>query len=166
VSIIFGEVLSRAHGKFEQQSGDLEFLMIIINYCYIVIIVIVIVTGRERTKQLKRFLGSLFRQPVTSHCFWFVETNYPLASSFGRSDNHIQSLWLHTYTHRHKHTHIVRNIGRLVKKKIGPAVKATCQENLVCHFGHIWHRFASSGQGNKKSQNRLGYWSPDKDLIL
>jgi hypothetical protein len=38
-----------------------------------IIVIAEITTGRERTKQLKAFSGSLFRQPVTSHRFWFVK---------------------------------------------------------------------------------------------
>jgi hypothetical protein len=60
------------HGNFEQQNGVLESCIIIIDYyiiyyCYCKNYCRV----REGTKQLKVFLGSLFRQPVTSHGFWF-----------------------------------------------------------------------------------------------
>jgi hypothetical protein len=34
-----------------------------------------IITGRERTKYLKTYLKSVFRQPLTYHRFWFVKTN-------------------------------------------------------------------------------------------
>jgi hypothetical protein len=41
LSIIFGEILSRAHGNFEQQNGVLESCIVIINH-YIVIHIIII----------------------------------------------------------------------------------------------------------------------------
>jgi hypothetical protein len=97
----FGEILSRAHGNFEQQNWALESCIVIINcynmYLYIIVIVYII-TRRERTRCSKAFLGSLFRQPVTSNRFLFIKRSYSLASSFGSNDNHAQHLFLHVYT--------------------------------------------------------------------
>jgi hypothetical protein len=50
---------------------------------------------------MKVFTGSLFRQPTTSHGFWFVQKkNYSLAQSFGSDDNHIEYLCLHIYVYK------------------------------------------------------------------
>jgi hypothetical protein len=62
---------------------------------YLHIVIVKIITGRERTKYLKAFLGSLFSQPISSHRFWFVQKK-SLAASFGSNDNHIQSVRVHT----------------------------------------------------------------------
>jgi hypothetical protein len=66
------EIWSRKVGSWSFASSLLTSIIlayiIIIHYCcgyknY---------CGEERPKYLKAFLGSLFRQPITSHSFWFV----------------------------------------------------------------------------------------------
>jgi hypothetical protein len=49
--MIFGEILSRAHGNFEQKNGVLEFGIIIVNYYCTMNYIIVekIITGGDRT---------------------------------------------------------------------------------------------------------------------
>jgi hypothetical protein len=69
LSIILGELFSRAVGNFEQKNGILGGLHHHHHHQYYICIIIVffvivkIITGRERggTKQLKAFFGSLFR---------------------------------------------------------------------------------------------------------
>ena len=43
----FQEILSRAHGNFEEQNSVLELSVIIINYCINVIIIIIIIIINE-----------------------------------------------------------------------------------------------------------------------
>jgi len=45
LSINFEEILSRAHGKFDELNMVLETSTIIINYCFIFIIVIIIINA-------------------------------------------------------------------------------------------------------------------------
>jgi hypothetical protein len=72
-------------------------LLIIVKVYYnYVIIVVKIITGIQEPKQLTTFLGSLFRQPITSHRFWFVQKK-SLAASFGSKENHIRYLILHIH---------------------------------------------------------------------
>jgi len=57
------------------------------------------------------------------------------------------------------YTYIVHNIETIVgQKKIGTAVKATCQGNLsLCRYGHACHRFAAplqEGKGARSNANR------------
>jgi hypothetical protein len=59
---------------------------------------------------------------------------YSFTASFGSNDDNIQSL------------HLLHNTARLVGEKNGTVVNATCQENLVCHFRHAFHRFNSPGE--------------------
>jgi hypothetical protein len=60
IKFIFYEIISRAHGNFKQQRRALEsfIIIIIILYSnYIIFVIVKIVTGRERTKHLTKFLA-------------------------------------------------------------------------------------------------------------
>jgi hypothetical protein len=48
-----------------------SLLVVIIYYNYIIIVIIKIITGGERTEQLKMFLRSLFDQSITFRGVWF-----------------------------------------------------------------------------------------------
>jgi hypothetical protein len=49
-SRVFGEILSCAHGNFEQQNGVLTSFIIIINYYIKIIVIVKVTTEKERTK--------------------------------------------------------------------------------------------------------------------
>jgi hypothetical protein len=64
-------------GIFSNKMGSWNLASsLIITSLYIIAIYFIInenlLQGERETKYLKVFLGSLFRQPVTSHRFWFV----------------------------------------------------------------------------------------------
>jgi hypothetical protein len=59
----------------KMESWNLASSLIITSLYTIAIYFIInenLLQGERETKYLKAFLGSLFRQPVTSHRFWFV----------------------------------------------------------------------------------------------
>jgi hypothetical protein len=63
---------------------------------------------------------------------------YSLTASLDSGDNHFQSLRLH------KNIYYSKKKERLGGEKMGSAVNAACQENLLaCHFGHACHRLVN-----------------------
>jgi hypothetical protein len=64
LSIVCGEILSCAHGNFEQENGVLESFIIIINYYDIIIVKII-----RENKVVESILRKPVWQPKTSHCF-------------------------------------------------------------------------------------------------
>jgi hypothetical protein len=74
------EILSSKMGSWSLASSLLIIVIIKIIYNYI-IVTVKNTTVIEKTKHLKAFLGSLFRQPITSHHFWFVQKKYSFGSN-------------------------------------------------------------------------------------
>jgi hypothetical protein len=88
LQISFGEILSRIHGNFEQQNGVLESFIMIIHYYHSLIIYFYcyckfICREKERNKQLKAFLGSLFWLLLTASGLYKKSS---LAALFGSHD--------------------------------------------------------------------------------